>query len=159
MKINEYIPSVEVQQFKDGEIVQINLLTFSRNKTMLLVGIPGAFSPTCSETHVPGFLNNAEKLRRMGIDDIVFLVTNDFFVVRAWEDEFDVQSNVHFFADGSQKFAKAANKLLDLTEVGLGIRGQRYASLIKDGCVQQIYIEPDATLVTVSGAEAMLGRL
>lgn len=156
MKINEYIPSVEVQQFKDGEVVQINLLTFSRNKTMLLVGIPGAFSPTCSETHVPGFLNNAEELKRKGIDDIVLLIANDFFVVAAWEERFTVPSNVHFFADGSQNFAKAAGKLLDLTEVGLGMRSQRYASIITDGCVQKVCIEPDATRVTLSGADAML---
>lgn len=159
MEIGSNIPSTPVQQLVDGEIKQINLADFSHDKTILLVAMPGAFTPTCADDHVPGYLRNVDAFLAKGINDIVILATSDFFVVKAWADSLNPPRHVHFMADGSQLFAKAAGQLLDLTELGLGIRTQRYAAVIRNGKVESIAVEPDATVVTVSGADAVLSGL
>lgn len=159
MKIGSKIPSAPVQQFIDGEIKQVNLADFSQGKTILVVAMPGAFTPTCADDHVPGYLRHAEEFRAKGVDDIVILATSDFFVVKAWEDGLAPPKNVHFLADGSQYFAKAAGQLLDLTELGLGMRTQRYAAVVRNGKVVSFAIEPDATAVTVTDAKAVLNSL
>lgn len=159
MEIGSKIPSIPVQQFESGDIKQIDLAEYSQGKTVLLVAMPGAFTPTCADDHVPGYLRDADKFRKNGIDDIVIMATSDFFVVKAWADGLNAPENVHFMADGSQTFAKAAGQLLDLTELGLGMRTQRYAAVVRDGAVVKFAIEPDATAVTVTGSEAVLASL
>lgn len=159
MEVGSKIPSTPVQQFCGGEIKQIDLAEFSQGKTILLVAMPGAFTPTCADDHVPGYLRKAGEFLGKGVNEIVILATSDFFVVKAWSDGLSHPENVHFMADGSQAFAKAAGQLLDLTELGLGMRTQRYAAIVRDGYVQSLVIEPDATAVTVSGADAVLRNL
>ena len=90
------------------------------------------------------------------MEEIVILATNDFFVVKAWADQYHPDPHVHFMADGSQKFAVAAGQELDLTDIGLGMRSQRYAALVRDGRIETVAVEPDATAVSVSGASEML---
>ncbi|MGH1371696.1 peroxiredoxin family protein [Planktotalea sp.] len=159
MKVGSKIPSTPVQQFVGGEINQVDLADFSQGKTILLVAMPGAFTPTCADDHVPGYLAKAGDFRSKGVDEIVILATSDFFVVKAWADGLNPPEHVHFLADGSQAFAKAAGQLLDLTELGLGMRTQRYAAVVRDGKVISFAIEPDATAVSVSGADAVLSGL
>lgn len=159
MEIGTNIPSTPVQQLVDGEICQINLVEFSAGKTIVLVAVPGAFTPPCSDDHVPGYLGGVQKFRDAGIDDVVILAANDFFVVKAWADQLNPPENIHFMADGSQAFAKDADQLLDLTSMGLGVRSQRYAALIRNGKVVRFAIEPDATAVTVTGADFVLADL
>lgn len=159
MKVGSKIPSTPVQQFDGSEIKQVNLAEFSRGKTILLVGMPGAFTPTCADDHVPGYLRNVDAFLAKGVDEIVILATSDFFVVKAWADGLNPPEHVHFMADGSQVFAKAAGQLLDLTDLGLGMRTQRYAAVVRDRNVISLAVEPDATAVTVSGADAVLGGL
>lgn len=159
MEVGSKIPSTPVQQFKNGDIRQIDLAEFSQDKTILVVAMPGAFTPTCADDHVPGYLRNADKFRAKGIDEIVILATSDFFVVKAWADGLNPPEHVHFMADGSQMFTKAADQLLDLTELGLGMRTQRYAAVVRSGNVKNFAVEPDATAVTVSGADAVLDAL
>ena len=156
MQIGSQIPSVPVQQLVDGEIKQINLVEFSTDKTIVLVAVPGAFTPTCSVDHVPGYLENIEAFRKKGVDAIIVLATSDFFVVKAWQDQLNPAPNIYLMADGSQKFAKAANQLLDLTELGLGLRTQRYVALVRNGQVESFVVEPDATAVTVTAFDAVL---
>jgi peroxiredoxin len=159
MKVGSRIPSTPVQQLIDGEIKQINLADFSQDRTILVVAMPGAFTPTCADDHVPGYLRNADRFFAKGLDEIVVLATSDFFVVKAWADGLNPPEHVHFMADGSQLFAKAADQLLDLTELGLGMRTQRYAAVVRSGKVMNFAVEPDATAVTVSGADAVLDAL
>jgi glutaredoxin/glutathione-dependent peroxiredoxin len=159
MKVGSKIPSTPVQQFDGNEIEQIDLAAFSQGKAILLVAMPGAFTPTCANDHVPGYLRNVDAFLAKGIDEIVILAASDFFVVKAWADGLNPPKHVHFMADGSQVFAKEAGQLLDLTELGLGMRTQRYAAVVRDGNVVSFAVEPDATVVTVSAAEAVLGEL
>lgn len=156
MKIGSTLPTTPVHQLVDGEVRQINLAELSAGKTILLVALPGAFTPTCSDDHVPGYLANIQAFRDKGVEEIVILVTNDFFVVKAWADQMHSDPHVHFMADGSQRFTVAAGQELDLTDIGLGVRSQRYAALVRDGRVEKFAIEPDATAVSVSGAAEML---
>ena len=159
METGYRIPSTPVQQFVDGEIRQVDLASFSVGKTIVLVAVPGAFTPTCSDDHVPGYIKCLKAFRDAGVDEIVVLATSDFFVVKAWADQLNPPQHLHFMADGSQTFTKEADQMLDLTELGLGFRTKRYAAVIRDGLVISCAIEPDATVVAVSGAEAILARL
>lgn len=159
MQIGSQVPSVPVQQLIGEEIRQIDLAEFSSGKTVVLVAVPGAFTPTCSNDHVPGYLANAKVFGNKGVDAVVILSTSDFFAVKAWADQLSPAPNIQFMADGSQKFAKAADKLLDLSDLGLGMRTQRYAAVVRDGRISDFFIEPDATAVTVTAAEAVLERI
>ena len=159
MKIGTKIPSTPVQQMDGGDLKQIDLAKFSANKTVLLVAMPGAFTPTCSNDHVPSYLQQAGKFLEKGIDEIVILATSDFFAVKAWADSLNPPANVHFVADGSQLFTREAGQLLDLIGLGLGMRTQRYVAVVRDGEVISFAVEPDATAVTVTGANAVLNSL
>ncbi len=159
MKIDSTIPDVPVQQFADGEIKQISLREFSLGKRVVLVSVPGAFTPACSDDHVPGFLNSVKAFQDMNVDAIVILATSDFFVVKAWADSYGAPSFVQFMADGSQKFADAADLIWDLTDLGLGRRSQRYVAVVEDGVVKRLFKEPDSGAVTTSSAKAVLSQL
>lgn len=159
MEAGARIPSTPVQQLVNGEIQQVNLAEFSTGRTIVLVAVPGAFTPTCSDDHVPGYLRQTQAFRDAAVDDIVILATNDFFVVKAWADRLSPPEHLHFMADGSQIFTKDAGQLLDLTGLGLGMRTQRYAAVIRDGEIVSFAVEPDATDVTVTGADVILAGL
>lgn len=159
MEVGSRIPDIPVQQLVDGEVRQINLAEFSAGRTVVLVAVPGAFTPTCSDDHVPGYFSRLEDFRNAGVDEVVVVATSDFFVVKAWSDQLDPPQHMHFMADGSQTFAGAVDQLLDLSGFGLGMRTQRYAAIIRDGSVVSFAIEPDAAAVTVTGAEAVLASL
>lgn len=159
MKTATRLPSIPVQQLSDGEVGQIDLAARSAGKTVVLVGVPGAFTPTCSDDHVPGYLRDAQAFRAAGVDEIFILATNDFFVVKAWADRMEQPGMVQFIADGGLGFTRAMGQILDLSELGLGLRSQRYAAIIRDGIVVWMAVEPDAGRVAVSGAANVLAAL
>ncbi len=159
MQTGSALPSVPVQQFVDGTVNQIDLKRYCEGRTVVLVALPGAFTPTCSEHHVPGYLAHAAAFRRKGVDAVVILATSDFFVVKAWADTMTADPIVEFMADGSQRFAEEAGQLLNLGELGLGLRTQRYAAVVRNGTVDHIFVEPDVSEVTGSAAERVLKAL
>ncbi|WP_372604218.1 peroxiredoxin family protein [Actibacterium sp.] len=159
MEIGSEIPDVLVQQIVDGDVKNISLKDLSAGRKVMMIGVPGAFAPPCAETHVPGYLASVDAFAAKGVDEIVVLASNDFFVVKAWSDQICPDGALRFLADGSQRFAKAADQLLDLTDMGLGHRSQRYAVLIEDGRVAKFFVEPVATEVTVTGSDAVLQHL
>ena len=126
--------------------------------TVVLFGLPGAFTPTCSDHHLPGFVLRAEDLQAKGVDTIACISVNDAFVMKAWCEANDVADKVKLIADGSAQFTKAVGLDVDLTGGGLGVRSKRYAAIIKDGVVVDLAVE--ATLgLEVSSADAVLARL
>lgn len=159
MDIGQTLPATPVQQFRDGEILQIDLAAESAGKTIVLVTLPGAFTPTCSDSHVPGFVAEAEALAAKGVDKVFVLAPNDFFVVAAWAETKSAPALIDFVADGNQDFTRAAGLELDLSEIGLGLRAQRTATIVKDGKVTWHAIEADPTGVDASGADKVLGAL
>lgn len=159
MKTGSRVPSTPVQQLVGGEVRQIDLAARSAGKTIVLVAVPGAFTPTCSDDHVPGYLRDAQAFRDAGVDETIILATSDFFVVKAWADQLNPPETVQFMADGSQMFTRDAGQVLDLTDLGLGLRTQRYAAVIRDGAVDWIATEPDATAVTVTASREVLSQI
>ncbi len=127
-------------------------------KTVALFSVPGAFTPTCSAKHLPGFVQNAAALKAKGIDTIACTAVNDVFVMDAWGKDQDTGDSVIMLADGSADFAKALELELDLTERGMGMRAQRYSMVIKDGVVDKLNVEEPGAF-EVSSAEHMLSQL
>ena len=126
-------------------------------KKVVLFAVPGAYTPTCSNAHLPGFVTNAQQFFDKGIDTIVCLSVNDAFVMGAWGAEKNAK-DVLMLADGSAKFTHAVGIELDLTEMGLGVRSDRYAMIVEDGVVVALNREDPGEL-KVSDAETMLGLL
>ena len=125
---------------------------------VVLFAVPGAFTPTCSDYHLPGFVLRAEELRAKGVDLIACIAVNDPFVMAAWGASQHVGDDVLMLADGSGNFARAAGLELDLSAAGLGTRSRRYAAVLDDGVVTSIAVEEGGAL-EVSSAEAVLASL
>ncbi len=128
-------------------------------KKVVLFSLPGAFTPTCSAKHLPGFVNNADAIRAKGVDTVACLAVNDPFVMDAWSDAQGAKGKVTMLADGSGSFTQALGMELDLTGHGLGVRGQRFAMIVDDGTVTHLSVEPNPGELDVSSAENILGAL
>jgi len=126
--------------------------------TVVLFGLPGAFTPTCSDHHLPGFVLRADDIHAKGVDTIACVSVNDAFVMKAWGEANDVGDKVKLIADGSAQFTKAVGLDVDLTGGGLGVRSKRYAAIIKDGVVVDLAVEQTLGL-DVSSADAILAKL
>ncbi len=129
-----------------------------KGKTVAFFGVPGAFTPTCSARHLPGFVENAAALKEKGIDEIICFAVNDAFVMDAWGKAHDVGEAVMMVADGSAEFTRAAGLELDLSGHGLGLRCQRFSMVVEDGTVKSINIDPAGDFDKTS-AEKMLESL
>jgi glutaredoxin/glutathione-dependent peroxiredoxin len=129
-----------------------------KGKTIVIFGLPGAFTPTCSAQHVPGYIQHADELKAKGVDEIWCVSVNDAFVMGAWGRQQNATGIVRMMADGSAVFTKALGLEFDLTAKGLGIRSQRYSMLVVDGVVKQLNVEKGG-VVDVSSAEKMLAQL
>src|SRR5271167_3597631 len=129
-----------------------------KGKKVVLFAVPGAFTPTCSNNHLPGFLHNAAAIKAKGVDTIAVTGVNDVFVMNAWK-KASSGDGIEFLADGSANWAKALGLSMDLTERGLGMRSQRYAMLVDDGVVKTLNIEETPGKAEASSAESLLKSL
>ncbi len=127
-------------------------------KTVVLFATPGAFTPTCSVRHVPGYLQNLDALRAKGVDTVACMAVNDVFVMEAWRKEMGVDDRILMLADGAGVMIKALGLELDLTARGLGIRSQRFAMVVRDGKVAHLAVEKPGDF-DVSKAESVLAVL
>jgi peroxiredoxin len=130
-----------------------------KGKRVVLFSVPGAFTPTCSKTHLPGFVQNFSALKAKGIDAVACLAVNDVFVMDAWAKSGGAEGKVLMLADGNAAYTKALGLELDASGFGMGIRGQRFALVAKDGVVEKLSVEPNAGQCTVSGGESILSSL
>ena len=128
-------------------------------KTVVLFGLPGAFTPTCHKNHLPGFVTNEPAFKAKGVDAIAMTSVNDPFVLAAWAEASGSGGRVDFLADGSALFAKAVGLDLDLSERGMGLRSKRYSMLVKDGVVKELNVEPQPGVADLSGAEHILKQI
>ena len=124
-----------------------------KGKKVVLFAVPGAFTPTCSNNHLPGFLKNADAIKAKGVDTIAVTGVNDVFVFDAWKKATGAGGKIEFLADGNGEFAKALDLALDGSAAGLGIRSKRYAMLVEDGVVTKLNIEDAPGKAENSGAE------
>ena len=130
-----------------------------KGKKVALFAVPGAFTPTCTNLHMPSFLNNADAFKKKGIDSIAVTGVNDVFVMEAWKKSTGAAGKVDFLADGNGEFAKAIDMTLDASGNGLGIRSKRYSMLVDDGVVKKFNIEEAPGKCDVSGGQALLGQI
>jgi peroxiredoxin len=124
-------------------------------KKVILFAVPGAFTPTCSKQHLPGFVESADKLKAKGIDAIACTAVNDVFVMDAWGKSAGADGKVTMLADGSADFAKKLGLDMDLSERGLGVRSKRYAMIVEDGVVKSLEVEDAPGSAEKSGADAI----
>ena len=129
-----------------------------KGKRVVLFAVPGAFTPTCSMKHLPGFVEHAAALKAKGVDEIVCLSVNDAFVMGAWGKDQKAGGKVHMLADGNGDFTRAVGLEMDGTKFGMGKRSQRYALIARDGKVEQLLVEPGPGL-NASSAESVLSKL
>ena len=148
LKVGDKLPSGSLQEFieVEGNGCSIGPNSFdihqaTAGKTIAIFGLPGAYTPTCSAKHVPGYVEQADALRAAGVDEIWCVAVNDAFVMGAWGREQQTAGKVRMMADGSADFAKATGLTLDLTARGMGLRSQRYSMLVVDGVVKTLNIE------------------
>jgi glutaredoxin/glutathione-dependent peroxiredoxin len=166
IKIGEKVPSAtlsesvgydETSHCPTGPVpVEVSELT--KGKTVVFFGLPGAFTPTCSGQHVPGYVKLADDLKKRGVDEIVCLSVNDGFVMGAWGRDQNVTGKVRMLGDGSADFTKKLGLELDLVARGMGIRCQRFSMLVVDGVVKSLNVEGPGAF-EVSNAETMLKQV
>ena len=154
--LNEYI-EVESAECKIGPN-EFKVEDLTRGKKVVIFGLPGAFTPTCSGKHVPGYVANYDKLKAKGVDDIVCMSVNDAFVMGAWAKDQKVDGKVRMMGDGSAAFTRALGLELDLNARGMGTRCQRYSMLVDDGVVKSLNVEAPGKF-EVSDADTMLKQL
>ena len=159
IKAGDKIPDVTLTRLGASGPEPIKTGDYFKGRKVLLFSVPGAFTPTCHKTHLPGFVLQAEAIKAKGVAAIAVVAVNDIFVLDAWLEASSAKGKVDGLADGSAAFAKSTGTELDLVERGLGVRAQRYAALVDDGVVKWIDIEDNSSCATVSSAEAALAKL
>lgn len=164
IKVGDHLPSTTLMEYSEVEgpgcSVGPNPVEVSKaaaGKTIALFALPGAFTPTCSAKHVPGYVAAYNELKAAGVDEIWCLSVNDAFVMGAWAREQQTAGKVRMLADGSADFAKATGLTLDLTARGMGLRSNRYSMLVKDGKVVTLNLEAPGKF-EVSDAATMLNQ-
>ena len=142
----------------EGNMQEITVGNLTKGKKVVLFAVPGAFTPTCSLKHLPGFIEKADELKSKGVDTIACVSVNDAFVMDAWGKSVGADGKILMLADGSAVFAKAIGAELDLNDKGLGVRSRRYAMLVDDGAVKVLNLEEGGAF-TVSSADDILSAL
>ena len=131
---------------------------FFRGRRVALFSVPGAFTPTCSAKHLPGFVDKADEIRRKGVDEIACVAVNDAFVMQAWGEHAGADGKVTMLADGNGDFARALGLTMDASKFGMGERGQRWSAIVDDGVVEQLNVEEPGAF-NVSSADYLVERL
>lgn len=152
------IPSVTFTEMTESGPSPVSSDEFFAGKKVALFSVPGAYTPTCSAKHLPGFVDKADELKAKGIDVIACTAVNDVFVMGAWGKANGVDGKITMLADGNGDFAKAVDLVMDGTKFGMGYRGQRFALVVNDGVVEQVHVEAPGEF-RVSAAEYVLEQL
>ncbi|KAJ8246973.1 hypothetical protein GJAV_G00257350 [Gymnothorax javanicus] len=160
IKVGDSLPAVEVQEGDPGNKVSMDQLF--KGKKGVLFAVPGAFTPGCSKTHLPGFLEQIAELKTKGVQEVACISVNDVFVMAAWGKAHGADGKVRMLADPTGAFTKAVDLLLDNEQIEQVLgnrRSKRYAMVLEDGVVKKICVEPDGTGLTCSLASSILTEL
>ena len=157
ISVGDKLPDVRLVKATDSGPEAVQSGEYFAGKRVALFSVPGAFTPTCSAKHLPGFVEKAGELKAAGIDEIVCTAVNDAFVLNAWNNDAG-HPDVTMLADGNAEFVKALGLTLDGSGFGMGTRGQRFSMVVNDGTIEQLNIEAPGDF-NVSSAEYMLGQL
>ena len=157
ISVGDRIPSVTLTKATANGPDQVSSDEFFKGRKVALVAVPGAFTPTCSARHLPGFVDKADELKAKGVDEIAFTSVNDAFVMGAWGKASDA-GDITMLADGNAEFARAVGLSFDGSKFGMGERSQRYSMLVNDGVVEQLNVEAPGAF-EVSSADHLLGNI
>jgi peroxiredoxin len=159
IKVGDKVPSATLRTMgPEGPKAVTTEELFAPGKKIVVFALPGAFTPTCSAKHVPGFVAEADKFKAKGVDAIACISVNDAFVMGAWGKDQKSGDKVMMLGDGAAEFTNAMGLAMDLTKNGMGVRSQRYAMIVKDGKVDQLFVEKPGAF-EVSAAENVLKHL
>jgi len=157
IKAGDSLPDVQLKEMGDGGPKDVTVGELTKGKRVVLFAVPGAFTPTCSMKHLPGFVEKAGELKSKGVQEIVCLSVNDAFVMGAWGKDQGAAGKVRMVADGNGEFTKAIGLELDASGFGMGKRSKRYAMIVKDGKVEAVLV--DESGLKESSAESVLAKL
>jgi peroxiredoxin len=159
VKIGDRLPEAKFRVMgPDGPAVKTTADIF-KGKKVVLFAVPGAFTPTCNNNHLPGFLKNADAFKGKGVDTIAVTGVNDVFVFDAWKKSTGAGTKIEFLSDGNGEFAKALDLSLDGSGAGLGIRSKRYAMLVDDCVIKQLNVEEAPGKAELSSADNLLKQI
>ena len=158
IKVGDKVPKGQFTRMGANGSEPISTDQFFGGKKVVLFSVPGAFTPTCSAKHLPGFINNAAQIKDKGVDTIACMAVNDVFVMKAWGEYSKAVGKVEMLADGNGEYARALGLELDASKFGMGQRSKRFSVIVDNGVVKQLNIEP-AGEFGVSSAESALKQL
>jgi peroxiredoxin len=159
ISVGDRVPSATLKQMTADGPQDLSTEALFAGKKVVVFGLPGAFTPTCSAKHVPGFLEHVDEIKGKGVDTVACVSVNDAFVMGAWGKDQGVGDKIQMLADGSCGFTKAIGLDIDLSSRGLGTRSSRYAMVVDDGVVTSLEVESSPAELSVSSAESVLAKL
>ncbi len=159
IQVGDKIPSATLYRMTEDGPAAITTEELTAGRKVVMFGLPGAFTPTCSAQHVPGFLRHADEILAKGVDAIACVSVNDAFVMGAWAKDQGVGDKILMLADGSAELTKAMGLDLDLTGRGMGVRATRFSMILEDGVVKALNVEENPGALDVSSAERILEQL
>lgn len=158
IQVGDKLPSVTFVKPTESGLDQVQSDAFFAGRKVALFSVPGAFTPTCSARHLPGFVEKIDELKAKGVDEVACTAVNDAFVMGAWAKSAGADSKVTMLSDGNGDFVKAIGLEMDGSKFGMGTRGQRFSMIVEDGVVKELNVEAPGEF-RVSSAEHMLGQL
>jgi peroxiredoxin len=158
IKVGDRLPSVKLTEATADGPKPVTTDEFFKGRRVALFAVPGAFTPTCSAKHLPGFKQQAQAIKGKGVDAIACISVNDAFVMRAWAEDQAVGDDIAMLGDGGADFAKAIGLEMDGSKFGMGVRSQRYSMIVDDGVVKQLNIEEPGEF-KVSSADYLLAQI
>ena len=158
IKVGDRIPSVTLREVKESGATEVTTDEFFKGKKIALFAVPGAFTSTCSIKHLPSFANNADALRKKGVDRIACIAVNDASVMKAWGEQSHTADKVTMLSDGNGDFARAVGMEADMSKFGMGKRSRRYSMLVDNGVVKEFNLEEPGAF-GISSGDHMLSHL
>jgi peroxiredoxin len=151
------IPNIDFITRPEKDFIKVSSDEIFKNKNIVLFALPGAFTPTCNDYHLPGYELNYEELKKLGVDEVYCLSVNDAFVLKAWSKNLNLK-HVKMLPDGNLNFTKAMNMIVDRSAAGMGMRSKRYSMYIKNRNIEKIFVEEDGKF-DVSDSNTMLNYI
>ena len=158
IQVGDRIPQTQFVKVTEEGPEQVDSETYFAGRRIALFSVPGAFTPTCSAKHLPGFVDKADEIKAKGVDEIACTAVNDAFVMAAWGKSAGVEGKVTMLADGNGELANALGLTMDGSKFGLGQRGQRFSAIVNDGTIESLNVEEPGAF-SVSSADYMIERL
>ncbi|MTI18653.1 peroxiredoxin [Rhodobacteraceae bacterium RKSG542] len=159
IKVGETLPSATLFVLGSSGPEAVSSSDLFAGKKVVLFAVPGAFTPTCSASHVPSYRDHADEILAKGVDMIAVVSVNDPFVMHAWEESSDTKGKIKFLSDANGELTKAVGLDIDISAVGLGVRSKRYSMLLDNGTVKVLNVEENPSVMEVSGADEILKAL